>query len=205
MGRRQLSEPTLVIATHNKGKLVEIAELMIPFGIGCVSAGDKGVSEPEETGTTFEANAELKALHSARATGLPALADDSGLCVAALGGDPGLYSARWAGPTKDFGLAMRKVEDALAAKRATDRRAFFVACLTLAWPDGHCETFRGEVHGSLVWPPRGTRGFGYDPMFVAQGEAITFGEMEPARKHAMSHRARAFALLVEGCLAGRRR
>jgi XTP/dITP diphosphohydrolase len=205
MGRRQLSEPNLVIATHNKGKLVEIAELMIPFGIACVSAGDKGVAEPEETGTTFEANAELKALHSARATGLPALADDSGLCVAALGGDPGLYSARWAGPTKDFGLAMRKVEDAIQAKRATDRRAFFVACLTLAWPDGHCETFRGEVHGALVWPPRGVHGFGYDPMFVPEGETITFGEMDPSRKHAMSHRARAFALLVDGCLAGRRR
>lgn len=205
MGRRQLIEPTLVIATHNKGKLVEIAELMLPFGIACVSAGDKGVDEPEETGTTFEANAELKALHSARATNLPALADDSGLCVAALDGDPGLYSARWAGPARDFGLAMRKVEDALAAKRAADRRAFFVACLTLAWPDGHCETFRGEVHGALVWPPRGPHGFGYDPMFVPEGHAITFGEMEPARKHAMSHRARAFAPLVENCLARRRR
>jgi XTP/dITP diphosphohydrolase len=205
MGRRQLTEPTLVIATHNKGKLVEIAELMTPFGIACVSAGDKGVAEPEETETTFEGNAELKALHSARATGLPALADDSGLCVAALNGDPGLYSARWAGPTKDFGLAMRKVEDALAAKSATDRRAFFVACLTLAWPDGHRETFRGEVHGALAWPPRGVQGFGYDPMFVPEGYAITFGEMDPSRKHAMSHRARAFALLVEGCLAGRRR
>lgn len=205
MGRRQLSEPTLVIATHNRGKLVEIAALMVPFGIACVSAGDKGVSEPEETGATFEANAELKALHSARATGLPALADDSGLCVDALGGDPGLYSARWAGPGKDFGLAMRKVEDALAAKNATDRRAHFVACLTLAWPDGHCETFRGEIHGSLVWPPRGSNGFGYDPMFVQDGETITGGEMEPARKIATSHRARAFALLVEGCLAGRRR
>jgi XTP/dITP diphosphohydrolase len=205
MGRRQLSEPTLVIATHNKGKLVEIAALMVPFGIDCVSAGDKGVREPEETETTFAGNAELKALHSARATGLPALADDSGLCVAALGGDPGLYSARWAGPAKDFGFAMRKVEDALQAKHATDRRAYFVACLTLAWPDGHCETFRGEIHGSLVWPPRGSNGFGYDPMFVPENETITCGEMEPARKHATSHRARAFAALVEGCLSGRRR
>jgi XTP/dITP diphosphohydrolase len=204
MGHRQLIEPTLVIATHNKGKLVEIADLMRPFGVACVSAGDKGVPEPEETGTTFEANAELKALHSARATGLPALADDSGLCVAALNGDPGLYSARWAGPSKDFGFAMRKVEEALAAKQAADRRAFFVACLTLAWPDGHCETFRGEVHGQVVWPPRGDKGFGYDPMFVAGNETITFGEMEPSRKHAMSHRARAFADLVAGCFAGRR-
>jgi XTP/dITP diphosphohydrolase len=205
MGRRQLIEPTLVIATHNKGKLVEIAALMVPFGIACVSAGDKGVREPEETETTFEGNAALKALHSARETGLPALADDSGLCVDALGGDPGLYSARWAGPTKDFGLAMRKVEESLQAKNAIDRRAHFVACLTLAWPDGHCETFRGEIHGSLVWPPRGANGFGYDPMFVAENETITCGEMDPARKHAISHRARAFALLVEGCLSGRRR
>jgi XTP/dITP diphosphohydrolase len=205
MGRRQLSEPKLDIATHNQGKLVEIDALMRPFGVASVSAGALGVAEPEETGTTFEANAELKALHSARATGLPALADDSGLCVAALGGDPGLYSARWAGPTTDFGLAMRKVEGALQAKRATDRRAFFVACLTLAWPDSHCETFRGEVHGSLVWPPRGGHGFGYDPMFVAEGHDITFGEMEPTRKHAMSHRARAFEKLVAGCLAGRRK
>lgn len=205
MVRRQLIEPTLVIATHNKGKLVEIDALMRPFGIACVSAGDKGVSEPEETGATFEANAELKALHSARATGLPALADDSGLCVPALDGDPGIYSARWAGPAKDFGFAMRKVEAALAAKSASDRRGFFVACLTLAWPDGHCETFRGEVHGTLAWPPRGDRGFGYDPMFVAEGETLTFGEMEPARKHAMSHRARAFDLLTAACLSGRAR
>lgn len=194
---RRFTGTKLVLASHNKGKLREIAELVAPFGVQAVSAGDLGLPEPEETGTTFEANAELKALASARGANLPALADDSGLVVPALNGDPGIYSARWAGPTKDFAIAMRKVEDALAGK--SDRRAYFVAALTLAWPDGHVETFRGEVHGTLVWPPRGDRGFGYDPMFLAEGETLTFGEMEPARKHAMSHRARAFAQLVAAC------
>jgi XTP/dITP diphosphohydrolase len=192
----------LVLASHNKGKLREIAELVAPYGVTAVSAGDLGLPEPEETGTTFEANAELKALAAARGADLPALADDSGLVVAVLDGDPGIYSARWAGPTKDFAIARRKVEDALAGKAAQgnkDRRAHFVAALSLAWPDGHVETFRGEVHGHLVWPPRGQKGFGYDPMFVAEGETITFGEMEPERKHAMSHRARAFAKLVAAC------
>lgn len=197
MAHRRFTDRKLVIASHNPGKVREIGELMAPFGVEVVSAGALGLPEPEETGTTFEANAELKALASAKAAKLPALADDSGLVVPALNGDPGIYSARWAGPTKDFAVAMRKVEEALAGK--TDRRAYFVAALTLAWPDGHVETFRGEVHGSLVWPPRGLRGFGYDPMFLADGQSETFGETEPAAKHAMSHRARAFKQLVDAC------
>ncbi len=200
---RRFTDKKLVIASHNAGKVREIAELLGPFGIEIVSAGTLGLPEPEETGTTFEANAELKAHAAAQGAGLPALADDSGVVVPALGGDPGIYSARWAGPTKDFAIAMRKVEDALAGK--PDRRASFVAVLALAWPptarepEGHVEMFRGEVHGTLVWPPRGTRGFGYDPMFVPEGHAITFGEMEPAAKHAISHRARAFEKLVAAC------
>ena len=196
---RRFADKKLVIASHNPGKVREIGELMAPFGVEVVSAGALGLPEPEETGTTFEANAELKALAAATAAKLPALADDSGLVVHALNGDPGIYSARWAGPGKDFSLAMRKVEDALTAKKATDRGAHFVACLTLAWPDGHMETFRGEVHGTLVWPPRGDKGFGYDPMFLPEGETQTFGEIEPATKHGMSHRARAFEKLVAAC------
>ncbi len=199
---RRFSDTRLVIASHNPGKVREIGELLAPFGAQVVAAGSLGLPEPEETGATFEANAELKALAAARATNLPALADDSGLVVHALGGDPGIYSARWAGPAKDFTLAIRKVEEALAGKSAQgtiDRRAYFVAALTLAWPDGHTETFRGEVHGTLAWPPRGSRGFSYDPMFVPDGHAQTFGEMEPAAKHAMSHRARAFDQLVAAC------
>jgi XTP/dITP diphosphohydrolase len=199
---RRFTEKKLVIASHNQGKVREIGELLAPFQVEVVSAGALGLAEPEETGSTFEANAELKALASARGAQLPALADDSGLVVHALNGDPGIYSARWAGPTKDFGLAMRKVEEALAGKPAPgnkDRRAYFVAALTLAWPDGHTETFRGEVHGTLVWPPRGSRGFGYDPMFLPQEARETFGEMEPQAKHAMSHRARAFKQLVDAC------
>jgi XTP/dITP diphosphohydrolase len=195
--RRRFTDKKLVIASHNQGKIREIAELLAPFGIEVISAGALGLPEPEETGTTFEANAELKALASARASGLPALADDSGLVVPAIGGDPGIYSARWAGPSKDFAIAMRKVEDALAGK--TDRRAYFVAALTLAWPDGHTETFRGEVHGTVVWPPRGDKGFGYDPMFQADGATATFGEIDPAAKHEISHRAQAFKQLVEAC------
>ena len=175
----------------------EIAALMQPFAVRVVSAGALGLPEPEETGATFEANAELKALAATQASGQPALADDSGLCVVALGNEPGIYSARWAGPAKDFALAMRKVEDRLAGK--SDRRAFFVAALSLAWPDGHVETFRGEVHGTLVWPPRGARGFGYDPMFLPAGGGETFGEMEPDAKHAISHRAIAFRKLIEAC------
>jgi XTP/dITP diphosphohydrolase len=194
---RRFAGGDLVIASHNPGKVREIDELLRPFRVRVQSAGALGLPEPEETGTTFEANAALKALAAAKGSGRPALADDSGLCVVALGGEPGIYSARWAGPTKDFALAMRKVETALAGK--SDRRAFFVAALSLAWPDGHVEIFRGEVHGSLVWPPRGTKGFGYDPMFLPEGGTLTFGEMEPQAKHAISHRAVAFRKLIDAC------
>ena len=185
---------TLVIASHNPGKVREIDDLLRPFGIETVGAAAVGLVEPEETGTTFAENAALKARAAARAAKLPALADDSGLAVAALDGAPGIYSARWAGPRKDFAIAMRKVEDALKGK--SDRRAAFVAALALAWPDGRCDVFEGRVKGTLIWPPRGEKGFGYDPMFVPAGHTITFGEMEPAKKHTMSHRAKAFAKLV---------
>jgi XTP/dITP diphosphohydrolase len=195
---RRLDSERVVIATHNPGKLAEIAELLAPFGIAAASAGDLGLPEPQETGTSFEANAELKALAAAMAAQLPALADDSGLVVHALGGAPGLYSARWAGPEKDFGRAMALVEGRLAGN--PDRRAIFVAVLALAWPDGHVELCRGEVEGGLVWPPRGDNGFGYDPMFVPEGQSLTFGEMAPAAKHAVNHRARAFAKLAAACL-----
>ena len=197
MTARRFAGGRLVLASHNPGKLREIEELLAPFGAEVVSAGALGLPEPEETGTTFEANAALKATLAAEGVRLPALADDSGLVVPSLGGDPGIYSARWAGPAKDFSAAMRRVEERLA--RNADRRAFFVAVLALALPDGHVESFRGEVHGTLVWPPRGDKGFGYDPMFLAEGETLTFGEMAPAKKHAMSHRAVAFRKLVDAC------
>lgn len=197
---RRFTGARLAIATHNPGKLVEIAALVAPFGIAAVSAGALGVPEPEETGTTFAANAALKALAVAGASGLPALADDSGLVVPALDGAPGIHSARWAGPEKDFGAAMRRIETALAGG---DRRAVFVCALSLAWPDRHVETFHGEVWGALAFPPRGTRGFGYDPIFVPDGHDQTFGEMEPDAKHAISHRAVAFGKLASACLAPR--
>ncbi len=195
---RRLGKGRLVIASHNAGKLREIAELVAPFGVDAVSAGDLGLPEPEETGTTFQANAELKALAAAEGAGLPALADDSGLVVPALDGAPGIHSARWAGPERDFARAMARVQEDLG--ESEDRSAHFVCALTLAWPDGHRESFQGRVDGTRVWPPRGGRGFGYDPIFLPEGESLTFGEMEPARKHAMSHRARAFAGLVAACL-----
>jgi len=198
---RRFSGGKLVLATHNKGKLAEIVDLMRPFGVEVASAAALGLPEPEETGTSFEANASLKAAAAALASGLPALADDSGLVVPALGGEPGIYSARWAGPMRDFSAAMAEVERRLAGK--SDRRAHFVAVLALAWPDGHIEVFRGEAHGRLVWPPRGDKGFGYDPMFLPEGESLTFGEMEPERKHRMSHRARAFAKLVAACFGAK--
>ena len=196
---RRFDGKRLVIASHNPGKVREIGELLSPFAIDVTAASQHGVPEPDETGTTFRANAELKARAVCEATGLPALADDSGLAVHALGGEPGIYSARWAGPEKDFALAMRKVEEALAAKGTSDRGAHFVCALALAWPDGHVEHFEGRVDGALVWPPRGIQGFGYDPMFLPDGYALTFGEMKPAGKHDMSHRARAFADLVVTC------
>ena len=194
---RKLAPGKLVIASHNQGKVREIAELLGPHGIEPVSAGALGLPEPDETGTTFIANAELKALQAADLSGLPALADDSGLCVEALGGEPGIFSARWAGPDQDFNLAMRLVHDAVTAKGPeAGRNAHFICALALAWPDGHVEAFEGRVDGVLVWPPRGTQGFGYDPMFQPIGHSVTFGEMEPGAKHAMSHRADAFAKLV---------
>jgi non-canonical purine NTP pyrophosphatase (RdgB/HAM1 family) len=188
----------LVLASHNPGKLAEIRELLLPWDIHVVAAGDLGLPEPEETEPTFSGNARLKAQAAAEASHLPALADDSGFCVDALGGAPGIYSARWAGPAKDFALAMRRVHD--EAGEPADRGAFFISVLCLAWPDGHYEVFEGRVEGEWVWPPRGKRGFGYDPMFRPHGEQETYGEMDPARKTATSHRARAFAALVRGCL-----
>lgn len=190
----------LVVASHNLGKVVEIAALLAPFGIETISAQSLGLVEPEETGDSFEANAALKTHAAADAARLPALADDSGLVVPALGGAPGIYSARWAGPNKDFGAAMTQVERELGER---DRAAKFVAVLALAWPDGYEELFRGEVTGRLVWPPRGDKGFGYDPMFVPEGDGRTFGEIDPAEKHRISHRARAFAKLAAACFPDR--
>jgi XTP/dITP diphosphohydrolase len=192
---RKFTGSKLVIASHNQGKVVEIRELLGSYVPEIVSAGDLGLPEPEETGTTFVANAELKARASALGSGLPSLADDSGLAVNALNGDPGIYSARWAGPDKDFDFAMERIEDLLKGK--SDRTASFICALSLAWPDGHCETVEGIVHGSLIWPARGDNGFGYDPMFVADGMLESFGEMEPEWKHSISHRADAFKKLVE--------
>ena len=186
----------LVVASHNPGKVREIKALLGPHGIEPLGAADLGLPEPEETGTTFIANAELKARAAADASGHPALADDSGLWVNALGGDPGILSARWAGPKKDFRLAMARIEKELREKGATNLTAKFVCALSLAMPHGEMVSFEGEVHGALVFPPRGDHGFGYDPIFIAQGESETFGEMEPHKKHAMSHRARAFEKLL---------
>ena len=197
---RPFTEKKLVLATHNPGKVREIGALLAPFGVEVVSAGDLGLPEPVEDGETFAANAEIKARAAAEASGLPALSDDSGLAVAALGGDPGIHSARWAGPDKDFTLAMRTVEDKLSGQ--DDRRAHFVCALALCWPDGHLEVFEGTVNGALTWPARGEQGFGYDPVFMGDGYAITFGEMEPAEKHRISHRADAFGKLVAACFAG---
>jgi XTP/dITP diphosphohydrolase len=196
---RRFTGGRLVLATHNPGKVREIAELLKPFNAHVVSAGELGLPEPEETGSTFRANAELKAHASAAAAQLPALADDSGLVVDALNGAPGIYSARWAGPTKDFAIAMQRVE--MELKGAPAPTARFVCALSLAWPDGVCETFEGTVEGTLTFPPRGTHGFGYDPIFVPRGYDITFGEMAPDKKHAMSHRADAFRQLVAACFA----
>jgi XTP/dITP diphosphohydrolase len=184
----------LVIASHNPGKVEEIAALLAPFAVETIPAGALGIPEPEETGDSFEANAALKARAAAEASGQPALADDSGLVVPALGGAPGVYSARWGGPAKDFRVAMERVHRELGDK---DRSARFVAVLALAFPGDREELFRGEVEGSLTWPPRGDRGFGYDPIFIPQGATLTFGEIDPVEKHRVSHRARAFAKLVE--------
>lgn len=186
----------IVVATHNKGKLKEINALLLPFDVIAISAGEMGVDEPEETETTFIGNALLKARHSAAATNLPALADDSGLEVFALNGAPGIYSARWAGENKDFNVAMARVEKELKEKNTQDCGARFVCALALVWPDGTQKAFEGYVEGHLEFPPRGENGFGYDPIFVPNGFDITFGEMDADKKHAMSHRANAFKQLI---------
>ena len=210
---RRLETKTIVVASHNAGKIAEIRDLIGPLGFEARSAADLAFAEPDETGTTFEENAAIKALASAQAAGIPALSDDSGLVIDALGGAPGVYTANWAereDGSRDFAMAMQKVEDALTEKGATDdeRSARFVSVLCLAWPDGHTEFFRGEVEGKVVWPPRGTKGFGYDPVFQPEGHERTFGEMSADEKHgwkpgeaeALSHRARAFKRFVETCL-----
>jgi XTP/dITP diphosphohydrolase len=211
---RKLDTKTIVVASHNAGKIREIEDLIGPFGFSAKSAAELNFEEPDETGTTFEENATIKALASAKASGLPALSDDSGIVIDALDGAPGVYTANWAETadgTRDFAMAMEKVEKALAERGATetkDRTARFVSVLCLAWPDGHTELFRGEVEGHVVWPPRGDRGFGYDPVFQPEGYETTFGEMSAEEKHgwkpgdasALSHRARAFKLFVETCL-----
>lgn len=204
---RKLSPGKLIIASHNQGKVREIRTLLAPFGIEPVSAGELGLPEPEETGTTFAENALLKAHASAEGANCVALADDSGLCVSALKGAPGVYTADWAeadsyegGPGCDWYMAMGKVEGKLAELGPdTDRSAYFICTLALAWPDGHSEVFEGRVHGNLVWPPRGTMGFGYDPVFQPIGFEKTFAELEPQQKHDMSHRADAFDKLVQAC------
>jgi XTP/dITP diphosphohydrolase len=205
----------VVIATHNPGKLREMRELLAPYGVEAISAGELGLAEPDETGATFRDNARIKAQAAAQATNLPAFADDSGLAVDALGGAPGIHSARWAGEAKDFQYAMQRVENELRARNATTpdaRRAHFVSALCIAWPDGHTEDFEATVDGVLVWPPRGTLGFGYDPMFLPDGHTRTFGEMPAEEKHGLpprgrglSHRARAFLMLAAACLAPPRR
>jgi XTP/dITP diphosphohydrolase len=210
---RSLNSDRLVIATHNPGKLAEMRELLAPYGIAAISAGELGLAEPDENAMTFIENACIKALAAARAARLPALADDSGLVVEALGGAPGVHSARWTGPDRNFTAAMEKVEQQLRARGATTperRRAQFVSALCLAWPDGHTEQFEARVGGTLVSPPRGDRGFGYDPMFLPDGLQRTFGEMSSEEKHGLpprgrglSHRARALMKLAEACLARR--
>jgi len=209
-GRHRRIAGRLVIATHNAGKLREIRELLDPYGVEAVSAADLGLAEPEETGTGFLDNARIKACAAAAAAGLPALADDSGLAVDALDGAPGIYSARWAGADRDFGHAMRMVEEKLRERGAEaphQRRAHFVCALCVAWPDGHVEEFEATVDGTLVWPPRGENGFGYDPMFLPDRQSRTFGEMPSEEKHGLpprgaglSHRARAFRMFAEACL-----
>lgn len=199
MSHRYFKGGRLIVASHNAGKVYEISSLLAPFSTEIISAGDLGLPEPEETGTTFVANAELKALAAARAANAVALADDSGLAVAALNGAPGIYSARWAGPEKDFDMAMRKIEAEIG--HATDNSAKFVCALALAWPDSHCESFEGTVSGTLTFPQRGDKGFGYDPIFIPDSFDITFAEMSPAKKHSLSHRADAFSKLVAACFA----
>lgn len=197
---RKLEEGRLIAATHNKGKVRELKDLFEPVGMEVVSAIELDLDEPEETEQTFSGNALIKARAACKATGAPALSDDSGLEVDALGGMPGVHTALWAGEPRDFYVAMEKVETLLKESGATDRTARFVSTLAVVWPDGHEEVFEGTVEGEIVWPPRGEKGFGFDPVFVAKGETETFGEMDPAKKHAMSHRADAFAKLKAALL-----
>jgi XTP/dITP diphosphohydrolase len=196
--RKLVDGSRFVLASHNPGKLVELTALLRPHAITVVPASALGLPEPPEDAPDFVGNARIKALAAARASELPALADDSGFCVAALNGAPGVHSARWAGPSRDFAAAMARVHREMAD--AADRRAWFVAALCLAWPDSHTETFVGRAYGTTTWPPRGDKGFGYDPMFLPSGETCTFGELEPADKHAVSHRARAFVQFMAACL-----
>ena len=211
MSQHRRLEGKILIATHNAGKLVEMRELLAPYGISAVSAGELQLGEPEETGSTFAANAEIKARAGAEASGLPSFADDSGICVAGLDGAPGIYSARWA-VDKKFDAAMARIDSELNAKgigRDAERKGWFISALCIAWPDGHVEHFEGRIDGDLVWPPRGTAGFGYDPIFLPEGHVRTFGEMTSDEKHglptdgsrALSHRARAFQDLAKACLA----
>jgi XTP/dITP diphosphohydrolase len=199
MLRKLVRGQKLVLASHNIGKLREIEALLLPLRIEVISAAALGLPEPEEDAPDFTGNARIKAMAAATASGLPALSDDSGFCVAALHGAPGVYSARWAGPSKDFSAAMATVHERIGDN--LDRRAWFIAALCVAWPDGHTQTFVGRTDGAIVWPPRGDRGFGYDPMFVPAGCQQTFGEMNPDDKHAISHRARAFAQVLASCFA----
>lgn len=200
MAHRRLDSDKLVIASHNQGKIIEIRKLLEPLNITVIGAGELNLEEPEETGKTFIENAVLKASLAAKASNLPALSDDSGLAVKALGGAPGIYSARWAGPEKDFNIAMERVADALLLSGSMDRSCQFICALSLAWPDGHCENFQGSVSGTVTWPAQGNAGFGYDPIFTPVGREQTFGEMDQEEKHAISHRADAFNQLWVSCL-----
>lgn len=205
MTRKLRPGERLVVASHNPGKVWEINQLLAPYGLDAVAAADAGLDEPEETAPTFTGNAEAKALLAARASNLPALGDDSGLEIDALDGAPGIYSARWAGPERNFNIAMQRVRNELLDRDAWSKgppRANFISVLCLAWPDGSTALFEGKVYGHLVWPPRGSNGFGYDPIFIADGHTQTFGEMEPANKYAISHRTVAFDAFRRACLAG---
>lgn len=197
--QHQFTDEKILVASHNPGKVREIQDLLRPFDVEAISAAKLGLEEPEETGRTFAENALIKAYAAAKQCGFVALSDDSGLCVEALNGAPGIHSARWAGPERDFNLAMAKVHAELEKTDTDNRRAYFICTLCLVWPEGKAETFEGRVYGALIWPPRGDNGFGYDSMFVPEGHDITFGEIEPDKKHALSHRARAFAQLIDAC------
>ncbi|MCK5296294.1 MAG: RdgB/HAM1 family non-canonical purine NTP pyrophosphatase [Alphaproteobacteria bacterium] len=194
---RKFTEEKLVIASHNKGKVSELAEMMKPYHVKVISATKLNLDEPEENGITFIENAVIKAVAAVKASGMPALADDSGLAVHALDGKPGIHTARWAGADKNFPMAMKLVEDKLKGKK--DRTAHFVCAIALAWPDGHVETFEGKVYGEMTWPMTGDKGFGFDPVFIPKGHTITFGEMNPKIKHEISHRAQAINMLVKAC------